>query len=64
MKCPKCQIKMKEIEKITTNNCKKGKEYKEYQKVIYWCEQDDIWIGVETPGGYFLTLSKLFPKSC
>ncbi|MFA6453727.1 MAG: hypothetical protein WCV81_03250 [Microgenomates group bacterium] len=32
-----------------TNNGKKGKKYKEYKKVVYWCAEDDIWISVETP---------------
>lgn len=49
MKCPKCQQEMKVVEKRVTNNGKMGENYKEYQRILYLCKQDDIWITVETP---------------
>jgi hypothetical protein len=32
-----------------TNNGKAGNEYKTYRRILYWCEQDDVWVSVETP---------------
>ena len=49
MKCPKCQEKMEEQWDMVTNNGKRGKEFKEYKKVVYWCKKDDIWLSIETP---------------
>ncbi len=39
------QVKSKGI----SNNQKQGKEYREYQRILYWCVEDDVWINVETP---------------
>ena len=49
MKCPKCKKEMKVREESITNNQKTGNSYKEYAKMVYWCEDDDIWISAETP---------------
>ena len=49
MKCPKCQQEMAEKWDSVTNNGKSVKNYKEYKKVVYWCEKDDIWVSIETP---------------
>lgn len=49
MRCPKCKEDTKEMEQRITNNGKKGKEYKKYERVLYLCKKDDIWISVETP---------------
>ncbi len=49
MKCPVCQQEMNIISKDITSNQKSGDLYKEYQKISYTCEKDDIWIAVETP---------------
>lgn len=27
------------------------KNEKKYDRVIYWCKKDDVWIAVETPKG-------------
>lgn len=50
MKCPICNedIPAKKTD-VTNNEAKKKADYKEYKRVIYWCEKDDTWIGVETP---------------
>lgn len=39
---------LQKLEAIT-NNGKSGKDYKEYNKILYWCVKDDIWISIETP---------------
>lgn len=49
MKCPKCDKEMKIIRNDISNNGKKDKDYKEYERVLYWCEQDDVWVNVEIP---------------
>lgn len=49
MKCPRCQTEMKIQREDISNNLKKGKSYKEYKRAVYWCKQDDIWVGIETP---------------
>lgn len=58
MKCPKCQPRLnrgqqemlKKFETVT-NNGKSGKDYREYNKIVYWCQKDDIWISIEVPVG-------------
>lgn len=42
---------MKKQWNMITNNGKYDKRFKEYQKIVYWCKKDDIWISVETPTG-------------
>jgi len=32
-----------------SNNAKEGKEYKQYKRKVYHCENDDAWINVEIP---------------
>lgn len=32
-----------------SNNLKKGKEYREYKRTVYWCKNDDVWVSVEIP---------------
>jgi hypothetical protein len=49
MKCPECQQEMQIRSKDLSNNQNKGDKYKEYQRILYWCEEDDVWISVETP---------------
>jgi uncharacterized protein with PIN domain len=49
MKCPKCNLEMKEMKKSITNNQLEDDGYKEYAKTLYSCEQDDVWVSVETP---------------
>lgn len=49
MKCPSCQQEMQVKKKDVSNNNEQRQKYKEYQRVIFWCEKDDIWISVETP---------------
>ena len=49
MKCPTCQQEMEKKREEVTNNVKEGREYKEYKKVVYWCEKDDTWVSIETP---------------
>ena len=49
MKCPRCDKEMKVIKSDISNNGKKGEDYKEYKRTIYWCEQDDVWVNLEVP---------------
>lgn len=49
MKCPKCRQEMVKKLETATNNGKTGKDYREYNKIVYWCKKDDIWISIETP---------------
>ncbi|MBX4205800.1 hypothetical protein KW795_01240 [Candidatus Microgenomates bacterium] len=46
MKCPICKkemsLKFKDISKNSKNN-------KEYNRTMYWCEIDDVWINQEIP---------------
>lgn len=49
MNCYKCQKEMVLQREDVTNNFKKGKRYKEYKRMVYWCKKDDIWITFEIP---------------
>lgn len=49
MKCSVCQKEMQIKNKYTSNNQKQESEHRKYQRVLYWCDKDDVWIGVETP---------------
>jgi hypothetical protein len=49
MKCPKCGKEMGVVNNQITNNSKSGKDYKEYDKTLFMCKDDDIWVSVETP---------------
>lgn len=45
MKCPKCKKDMN-IERVETSFNIKNKEY---NRTIYLCKDDDVWIVVEIP---------------
>lgn len=45
MKCPKCQKDMVFVEMHKTYR----EDGREYNRAIYQCEQDDIWITIEVP---------------
>ncbi len=49
MKCLKCKQEMFKKLEALTNNGKSGKDLKEYNRIVYWCIKDDIWISIETP---------------
>lgn len=49
MKCPKCGEEMKAIRKDISSNTKKGRDYKEYIRTVYWCQGDDVWANIEIP---------------
>lgn len=49
MNCPKCNTKMRKFSWQITNNGKKAAQYKEYDKNMYQCAVDDVWVTVETP---------------
>ena len=40
---------MKKVSWSLSNNLKKGRDYKEYDKTIYQCVADDAWLTTETP---------------
>lgn len=48
MKCPKCDKQMIIVnQSITENN--QTDPIKKYDKIVYHCELDDIWINTEIP---------------
>lgn len=46
MNCPKCGKEMKTQASAETENSQNGKKY---DKVVFVCEPDDVWITIETP---------------
>lgn len=46
MKCPKCGKDMVVKHRDTSHDARTKKEY---DRILYWCEGDDIWIRLETP---------------
>jgi hypothetical protein len=46
MNCPKCGKEMILKNKDTSNNPENGKQY---DRAVYWCEADDVWISLEIP---------------
>ena len=48
MNCPKCQNRMKVVKEDISKNFDID-PIKEYKRIIYKCEVDDIWITSETP---------------
>jgi hypothetical protein len=49
MNCPKCGKLMRKVCLQVTNNLKTGKYFKQYDKLIYECRIDDIWVTTEIP---------------
>ncbi len=49
MKCPKCNEEMENKGDSVTNNAKEGSAFKEYNRTLYWCAKDDIWVTIESP---------------
>ena len=48
MKCPKCKKKMLLRKRDFSYNFK-VKPKKKYERSIYWCKDDNIWISLEVP---------------
>ena len=46
MKCPKCKNEMIIKSNDVSHNAKNGKKY---ERTLYWCDVDDIWINIEIP---------------
>ena len=46
MICPKCKRKMTLKSKGISHNPKDGKKY---DKTLYWCKSEDVWVNVEIP---------------
>ncbi len=46
MKCPKCHNIMKVVSEDESSNSENNKIY---LRVIYHCEECDIWLNLETP---------------
>lgn len=46
MQCLKCKKEM-EIRESTVTSDESSK--KEYERIVYWCKTDDIWVSIETP---------------
>ncbi len=49
MNCPTCNKPMKKISWSLANNGKEADAFKEYNKTLYQCEVDDIWVTTELP---------------
>jgi hypothetical protein len=49
MNCPECDKPMRKVKWEITNNFKVDKDFKEYDKFIFECKDDDIWVTIETP---------------
>jgi len=49
MKCPVCNKAMKKVRWEISNNFRTDELYKEYDKTLYECKTDDVWVSVETP---------------
>jgi uncharacterized Zn finger protein (UPF0148 family) len=47
MKCPICQQLMKRIRSDSSYNMKENN--KEYERVVYQCAKDDVWLTTEIP---------------
>ena len=48
MKCPKCDKKMKLVNKDVSFNTE-TKPRKKYKRTVYHCVKDDIWVRTEIP---------------
>lgn len=48
MKCPKCGSEMILKGKDNSYNFQE-KAKKRYNRSVYWCKKDDVWVNVETP---------------
>lgn len=46
MICPKCHKEMTKQKQDTSHDPKNAKKY---DRVVYWCQQDDVWMTVEIP---------------
>lgn len=46
MNCTKCNKEMIVKVKDISSNFRNGKKY---DRIVYWCEKDDVWIRIETP---------------
>lgn len=47
MKCPVCKEQMKKVRRDSSYNPNEAN--KEYDRTVYKCEIDDIWITIEVP---------------
>ncbi len=45
MDCPQCHEKMQ----LNKKDISLRRDGKQYQRKIYWCEEDDVWINFEVP---------------
>ena len=46
MKCPKCNEEMVVRVEDSSSDSRNNKQY---DRKVYWCEKDDVWIRVEIP---------------
>ncbi len=46
MRCPVCLKEMEIQRKDISYNSKGGAEY---NRIVYWCKEDDVWITTEIP---------------
>jgi len=48
MKCPECNTEMVLKKKDNSSNFE-TKPKKKYNRSVYWCKKDDIWLCLEVP---------------
>lgn len=46
MKCPKCKGEMEVTRKFETLDARNEKKY---ERLVYVCQSDDVWVTVEIP---------------
>jgi hypothetical protein len=46
MKCLKCGIEMAVKNHDSSHDSRNGKQY---ERTLFWCEKDDIWMSLEVP---------------
>ena len=47
MNCPECKKEM--VVKGRDDSFDSTKDNKKYNRTVYWCETDDVWVSVEIP---------------
>ena len=49
MNCPKCGNEMEQQGEPETTYSHKREPGKAFERILWWCQQDNIWASVETP---------------
>jgi hypothetical protein len=46
MECPKCNQEMLLKKEDLSSDFRSNKQY---DRKVYWCESDDVWVNIEVP---------------